>query len=233
MKTKILFACLIICLFCLFSPLNAQLSLKIGTGIADIAFLKKGQTPFLGYEINSLWHRVPRLSLQGGVAYAVPLSHRFTFEPELLCVMQGLNYNTTYLYDDLVYKINLTYLQTPLLISYKFFQKEKRHSGLLLGPYAAFKIHSGKITAVDGVRKKEKVSNAADWDFGAIVGYAVNFKMSKGELEVGFRMAYSLVNVLARLDGALPDYYGPSKDYARNINVALVLGYGFSNLEKP
>lgn len=232
MKTKILFACLIICLFCFSSSLDAQLSLKVGAGAADIAFLQKGQTPFLGYEINSLWHRKPRLSLQGGISYAVPLSKRLIFEPELLCVVQGLNYNTSYLYDDLVFKINLTYLQCPLLVKYNVFLKENRHSGFLLGPYAAYKVYAGKITVANGVREKEKVSNATDFDFGGIVGYAVNFQLPEGELEVGFRMSYSLVNVLDRLDGALPGYYGPSKDYARNINVVLVLGYGFGNLEK-
>jgi hypothetical protein len=232
MKTKIVIACVIALLLTNLTPSYAQFALKAGAGIADIAFLKRGQTPYLSYEINSLWHRKPMTSFQGGIAYAFPLGKRITFQPEMVLVLQGLNYNTSYLYDDLGFKMNLTYLQFPLLFKSKIFLQEKRHSGLEVGPYIALKLLGNKITEVEGIIEKTTIPNARSIDLGIAGGYAFNFQLPKGQLEIAFRTTYSLVNMMDRIEGGLPDYYGPGKDYARNVNVSILVGYTIFNNKK-
>lgn len=233
MKTWIVLTCIATSFIIFFPSVNAQLSLKAGAGMADIAFLKRGQTPYLSYEINSLWHRKPMLSFQGGISYGFELGNRLSFKPEMILVLQGLNYSTSYLYEDIVYRFNLTYLQFPLLLEYKVFLRENRYSALKAGPYAGLGIRSKKVTCVDGIRAKETLSNVKNADIGLVAGYSVNFSLPKGGLEVGFRLAYSLVNMMEPLEDGHPDYYGPSKEYARNVNVSFVFGYVFDNLKKP
>jgi hypothetical protein len=48
-------------------PLQSQIGIKGGPAISDIVFLVEGQTPYLGYEINSLTHRLPYLTYQFGI----------------------------------------------------------------------------------------------------------------------------------------------------------------------
>jgi hypothetical protein len=150
----------------------------------------------------------------------------------MVLVLQGLNYNTPYLYDDIVFKMNLTYLQLPLLLKCKIFLREKRHSGLVAGPYAALKLFGNKITEVEGVRERTAIANARSMDLGIVAGYAVDFQLPKGQLEVAFRTTFSLVNMMDRIEGDIPAYYGPSRDYARNINVSILVGYTIFNSKK-
>ncbi len=232
MKTKIVLAYIIVLLLCNYSSSHAQLTLQAGAGASDIAFLKRGQTPYLSYEINSLWHRKPMMSFQGGISYAIPMDKRLEFQPGMILVLQGLNYSTSYLYDDIVFKMNLTYLQLPLLLKYKIFLRKKRHSGLVAGPYAGLKLSGKKIMQIEGVSEKTAIANARSIDFGILAGYTLNFELPKGALAIAFRTTYSLINMMDSIAEGLPHYYGPSKEYARNVNISILLGYTISNNKK-
>ena len=74
------------------------------------------------------------------------------------------------------------------------------------------------------------MTNLKDTDFGVIAGYAFEFKLPSGQMMIELRCGYSLVNMMNRIDGYIPDYYGPSKEYARNVNISLIVGYKFLNI---
>ena len=221
---------IVLYLFLIISSASAQFGIKTGPGISDIAFLKEGQTPYVGYEINSLEHRKPMAVFQAGAYGTINISKRIDFQPELLYVMQGLNYSTNYIYDDIKYKLIIQYLQMPLLLKYNLSIRKRKHSGLIAGPYASWKLNAVRITEVEGLRNKTSVTNLKDTDFGVIAGYAFEFKLPSGQMMIELRCGYSLVNMMNRIDGYIPDYYGPSKEYARNVNISLIVGYKFLNI---
>jgi hypothetical protein len=216
----------ICCLFYLPSTYG-QIGIKAGMGASDIVFASEGQIPYLGYEGNLLHHRVPLLAYQVGAFGSFDLSERLDIQPELLFVANGLDYRSNFLYDDVTYKVNIYYLQVPLLLRYKTAVKKNKHSGLYIGPYFSWKLNAQKVTEMEGVREKLPMSNVLNSDLGMLVGYSFDLNRSSGDLVFDFRMGYSLINMMDPIEGFIPWYYGPETERARNVTIMISLGYRF------
>jgi hypothetical protein len=215
-------------LFLLFNlPLaTAQAGIQAGPSISDIGFFEYGQKPYLGYEAGMMVHRVPMPTFQAGVFGAFRLGERFEFQPELLFITQGLDYSTDFLYDDVTYKVRISYLHAPLLLKYQISLKRKWRPFLFAGPYVSRKLKAVRLTVIDGEREKGPMVNVRDMDVGIIVGYAAEFDLPAGIMTVGLRTSYSLANMMDRVDGYIRDYdKAPEKAYVRNISIALLVGY--------
>jgi hypothetical protein len=230
MNNRIFLTIIIISPLLFLSSVSAQMGFRGGVGISDIAFSVEGQTPYLSYEANTLEHRNPMLSYQVGVFGTLNLETRFDFQSELLYVKQGLDYTTKFLYGEVPYKININCLNLPLLMRYNIAVNEKRKSGLYAGPYLTWMFRAVKVTEVDGVREKTEMSNVKDVDFGLSGGYSIDFNTSSGQIVVDLRCSYGLINMMDEIEGSIPNYNGPSKAYARNVNISLTAGYCFMNL---
>jgi len=224
--------CLALVFFSLpiWSGLNAQIGVKAGFGVSDIAFKKYGQSPYIGYENNSLIHEKPIFSYQAGLFYPLPLSKKWTLQPELLFTSKGIDYSKQFLYDDITYKINISYLEVPVLLKYQLGKGEKWPTGIYLGPYVASKLSVTRKTHLEGIKESSKVSNVKAIDFGSVLGVMVNRKMSSGELSFDFRIGYSLINMMDTIDGHIPEYNKMPDPYARNISITLSIGYLFDNI---
>ena len=229
MKAKILISSTILVLFFLPSAFG-QIGVKAGAGIADIAFKYYGQTNYLGYEVNTLIHNYPRFSAQAGVFSTFKVAQRIDFQPEVLYSLQGLDYSTKFIYDDISYRLNIHYLKFPLLFKYKTALKKNRDSGIILGPYASWKLKATKKTEVEGQKESTKMPNVKDLDFGLVVGFSFDYNLPKGQLVIDLRSSYSLINMMDRIEGFIPDYTEGSKDYARNVTLSLTVGYRFLNI---
>lgn len=208
----------------------AQVGVKAGLGVSDIGFKKEGQIPYLGYEINSIEHRLPLLTYQIGAFANIKVSESIGFQPELLYVTQGLDYSTKYLYDDVTFKIKSSYLQLPLLFKYRTAVKKKKHSGILVGPYAAIKLKGKRITEMEDLREKTEVTNLKQTDLGVIAGYAFDFNLASKKMLLEIRTGYSLINMMDRIDGYIPSYNRPKNEYARNISITVSALYRFDDL---
>jgi len=230
MNYKIFLTSIVTLLFLFVSSASAQIGIKGGLLVSDIAFQKDGQEQYLGYEIGFLDHRKPLYSFEVGAAAIFDLSKRFDFQPELLYALQGLNYSTEYLYDNITYKININYLKIPLLFRYKVCMKEKKRSGVYAGPYTSFNLKAVRVMELEGQKEKTDMSNVKDVDFGAILGYSLDLDLPSGQMIIDLRFGYSLINMMSPLDGNIPWYYGPSNEYARNITISLTAGYRFINI---
>ena len=110
---------IIIVFLMLIAPLKSQVGVKGGITISDIIFAVDGQTPYLGYDINYLTHRLPFLTYQFGFFKTYELNNKIDFQPELLFIKKGLNYSMDLLYDDITYIIRIHYVEVPLLLKYK------------------------------------------------------------------------------------------------------------------
>ncbi len=211
---------------------TAQIGVKVGLGFSDIAFKDEGQIPYLGYEINSIEHRLPLLTYQIGVFAPFEFSNRVGFQPELLFITQGLDYSTDYLFDDIKYKIRSSYVQLPLLFKYRSALKKNKLSGIVIGPYTSLKLNARRITEIEGQQEKVAMTNMRQFDFGVIAGYAFDFNLASRKVLLELRTSYSLVNMMDRIEGYAPSYYGPRNEYARNISITLSVQYLFSEIGK-
>ena len=216
-------------LFLFLSSASAQIGIKGGIGVSDIGFKKWGQTPYLSYEVDQLEHAKPLLTYQFGGFYIFQFGERWELQPELLFITKGLNYNKEFLYDDIIYKINISYLEIPILMKYKISKRKKMETALFLGSYVAQKLRARKITEFEGVREKVKVSNVKSNDLGILSGCSLDFLKV---MNIDFRISYSLINVVETLPDHVPEYGKHAKDYARNINTSLSVGYRFNKFFK-
>jgi len=135
-----------------------------------------------------------------------------------------LDYDINLLYAQITHQIRINYLQIPLLFYYKPHPEKKTHSGLFVGPYAAIRLNAVK----EDNWEKSDMTRVRPSDFGIIGGYSMDFKIPSGQLSCELRTSYGLTNMMDRIEGYIPYYYGPEKEKARNISVVLMVGYRFS-----
>ena len=229
---RITHLCLWITLLLLTKISIAQIGIKGGVGASDIVFADEGQTPYLGYEVDYLTHNYPLFSYQFGVFGTIPFHKHFDFQPELMFSRQGLNYNISFLYDNITYRLHIYYLQMPLLIRYKMALRKKSHPILFLGPYGSIKLVATRITEFDGDRIEENMENVKTTDFGLTFGFGYDFELPKGEIVIDLRCNYGLIDMMEYTDGHIPDYDGPAKERAQNVSILVMFGYRFSNISK-
>ena len=218
-------------LLLLIYPVQSQTGFKGGIAISDIVFLVEGQTPYLGYEINGLTHRLPYLTYQFGLFKQFKLNNRLDFQPELLFIKKGLNYGMDFIYDDITYVINMHYLEVPLLLKYNFLLGKENKFALLVGPYASYMINNKRIREIDGKLEKDEMSNIRKTDFGIAASLSYDFNLKNNRLILDLRATYSLVNMMDYIEGYVLRYYGPHEERARNVTIALTMGYYFSSVE--
>lgn len=217
----------IICSFLLLSSASAQIGIKGGVGISDIGFKKWGETPYLSYEVDGLEHEKPLLTYQFGVFTTFQFGEKLELQPELLFITKGINYNKKFLYDDITYKMNISYLELPILLKYKIHKGKKRETALFLAPYIAQKLSAEKVTKYEGNRAKSKVSNVNARDYGLLAG--CSFEWNK-IVNIDFRVSYSLIDMMEPLPDHIPEYGKHTDEYVRNINIAISAGYRFNNI---
>lgn len=228
MKSTVFHIVLLILLF--ISPRTySQPGAKAGIGISDIAFQLNGQTMYLGNEIDGLTHNVPKFSYHGGISYNLDIANRFSLQPELMVAMKGLNYSEKFIYDHVIHKINILYLELPILAQYQLFKKENKQSGVHFGPYTSLKLNSILLMKVNGNQTKKYIKNVKNIDVGLTAGYFWNINLPNNDLIINLRTSYSLINMMNVPEGYVRWYYGPNKEYVRNVTIMLTVGYRFNN----
>lgn len=227
MKSSFFYGGLLFLTFFTLTSLSAQFGIKGGIAASDIAFKKYGQSPYLGYENNSLIHEKPLLSYQLGLFTQLNFRKKWHLQPELLFAAKGINYSKDFLYDDITYKINISYLEVPVLLNYSLSNRDKGRTALYIGPYVAWKLRAMRNTEVEGIREKEKVPNINSGDLGGIAGVAVNRKLLSGQIVFDFRLSFSLINMMDPIEGHVPEHNKTPEEYARNAGIIFSVGYLF------
>jgi hypothetical protein len=227
---KIFFSICFTVLILSVQPGKGQVGIKGGIGVSDIVFAEEGQTPYLGYEINYMEHRTPLLTFQIGAFGTIKLSEKFYFQPELLYIKQGLDYDIRFLYDDITYQIRINYLQAPFLFSYKGAPGKKSRPGFFIGPYYSLKINAVRDVVIEGTHDKSSASQVRNSDYGIVAGFSVDLNLPNDQLIFEFKTSYGLSNMMDRVEGYIPWYYGPDQERAKNISITLMIGYRFVDL---
>lgn len=229
METKhITSAVLFTCLFLYSVITSAQVGIKAGPGFSDIIYSVEGQAPYLGFEVDHLTHNYPLFTYQIGIFGNIDLNKHFDFQPELLLIKQGINYDINFIYQDVTYRMYLWYVQVPLIARYKFSLKKKHHPNFFLGPYLSFNVSAKKITNYDGDTQTENVNNIKPLDFGFVTGFGYDFNLPKGLLVTDIRFSYSLINMMELQEGRIPLSYDPDNLKTRNLSMTLMIGYRFT-----
>ena len=129
-----------------------------------------------------------RIGIVAGGFVALPLGSRLTIQPEGLFSQKGEQADL----DGVEVKLELDYIEVPVLVKYAITQGASRSFHVFGGPSMAFKIQS-KATASFGGTTVETGEDdiVKDTDFGVVFGAGMDF----GKWSVDGRYTLGLVNI--------------------------------------
>jgi hypothetical protein len=155
-----------------------------------------------------------RIGFMAGVYGDFLISDRnFYFQPELFYTQKGVKKDVQGPMVRGKDKIQLDYIEIPLLIKYNFTTEGSVIPAIYVGPYVGFNVKSDVKVSSNGVKTSfDTGDNTKSTDFGIVVGGSVGF----GHINVGIRYGFGLVNVVK----------DESSDNKNSV-LSLVAGFGF------
>jgi len=159
-----------------------------------------------------------RYGFHGGVYGQLFVNEGFAIQPELNYSTKGNKVITAFGIIDQETKLNLSYLDVPVLAVFKLGNAAEIHAGA----YWAYLVGANIDTdgdLGDDFRQLDR-DNFDNWDYGLVGGVGFNF----GDVQVGARYNYGL-NEIARSEGA-KRILGNAKNSVGQIYVAFNLARG-------
>jgi len=205
-------------------PLGATIGIKGGISLTGLLSSTGDFRHVLGYEINSLTMG-NLMGFQAGIFKVFDLSGRLQIQPEISFALRGGDAGSNFVYDDIVYKIKIYYVEFPLILKYRIWTKRAFSARIFAGPYAALKLKAEKETVIWKVKKKIALVNAKTLDYGLIFGLGGAYDLNSGQVLLELRSGFGLKNMMGVLPGTIRLY--PDKDRIRNFYFSVIMGYGF------
>ena len=207
-------------------PLSAEIGVKGGMSLSGLQSATGDYRHVLGYELDGLSGGRVLKGFQAGLFRTFDLSRRFQVQPEISFALRGGNGGTTYLYDDIVFKVNISYVEVPLILKYKIVAGRTFSSAVCAGPYAALKLKAEKRTRIWKEEETTPLPNVRSFDYGVILGLTVEHAFGSGRALLDLRSGVGLNDIMDVLPETIPLY--PDKDHIRNLYVSVLVGYAFS-----
>ncbi len=177
-----------------------------------------------GYEID--WLSMGNLfGGQIGLFRTIHITKNFKLQPELFYVNWGGNGSETFVFEKLLYKVSVNYIQVPLLLKINLLPKKKIHPVLLLGPYLAVKIGAKKRTEIWGEKNVTDLNNVKSTDYGLTSGLGFELNLKSGLFLFEIRSNLGLKNIMTVPEGTIRLY--DEKDSIKNFSFAIMTGYSF------
>ena len=104
------------------NPLGATIGIKGGISLTGLLSSTGDFRHVLGYEINSLTMG-NLMGFQAGIFKVFDLSGRLQIQPEISFALRGGDAGSNFVYDDIVYKIKIYYVEFPLILKYRIWTK--------------------------------------------------------------------------------------------------------------
>ena len=227
-----------IILFCVCqNHAEAQFGAKLGTTISSFYYTDTEINPNIGYDIDlrpyvgydiewvQLGAQKPLVSYYFGAYYNFQFSNRFSFRPELGFSQKGVNFSQ-FEYEQIIYKIKISYLEIPLSLAYQFIKRDKFVGDIYIGGFGDFKINAIKKLAYhNSTADKSKINSVKNFEAGIHLGLNFKYKIFEKFILFDFRIFQGLTDVFYMPDDQINLYYTTQKTKITGFN--LTLGYEF------
>ena len=202
----------------------ADWGIKGGAGISGLDSAAGDFRHYLGYEMD--WLRMGNLlTYQIGVSKSFSLSEKFQIQPELFYSVLGGDASEEFLFESVIFKIKMSYLEFPLLFRYRIPLISNLKLILYLGPYAALKLKAQKHTEIWGEKEDSALPNVKNYDYGIVLGIGTEFELRSGCLILEVRSNWGMADIMNMPAGYIRLY--EEKDRIRNFAVVFMTGYQF------
>lgn len=153
-----------------------------------------------------------KLGLCAGGFIRFNISKTFAIQPEVLYTMKGAKFEQTILGETMTFKMNLSYLEIPVLVKLMIPTSSGIKPSLFAGPTLAIKLSGKTKLEYAGETEELDIEKMKDTDFGLIIGAGVDF----GRLTVDLRYVLGLTAIE---EGAELE--------TKNGVISLLVGYSF------
>jgi hypothetical protein len=197
---------IVICTFTLADPAVAQFKAAIHLGMTGSSF--RG---------GNLQNSSPIVRFGGGAALRYEYPSGFEFETGLFYVTKGSDLEGTYSQIPIEGTSEITYIELPALIGYRFKRESRFSPRIYAGPAMAFKTDAQiKFNAKgSSIVQQEEDLTVEDKDLGIMIGADVNMGWGSEILNFGIRSTLGYSNARSEK----PEIY--------NTSIALMIGIVF------
>lgn len=216
---------------------NAQFGFKLGTTVSSFYYSDTKPNPNIGYDIDlrpylgydiewvQLGNQKPVMYPYLGSFYNFQFSNWFSLQPELSFTQKGVSFSQNE-YEQITYKVKISYLEMPLSMAFKFINKEKFFSAFILGGYGAYKLSGIKIVAShNSGKEKTKIDCIENFEAGYHLG--LNFKQVIFDQDILFEIRFfqGLTDLFYMPADQPKLYYETQKTKSTGFHISL--GYAF------
>jgi hypothetical protein len=221
-KRILAFLLVLICL--LIKPLSARIGIKAGIGLSGLLSSTGDFRHVLGYEMSGL--SMGNLTgFQFGLFRTWALSKRLQIQPEMIYALRGGDASQAFVYDNIVYKIKIFYVEFPVLLKYRILTKGVFCPVLYAGPYAALKLKAQKQSRIWNTQEVAALGNVKTIDYGFLIGLGGEYDLGFGRVSIELRSSLGLKNIMSVPSDYIRLY--TEKDFIRNFHVSVMMGYAF------
>lgn len=139
-----------------------------------------------------------------------------SIQPEMYLAKKGAKGDTLFWEG----RVELYYIDVPVLIRYDFLRKEKIASSLFTGPYISYELDANAITELGGREINVDIDELVkSYDFGFVIGIEVGMPTDWGQVILDVRYAFGMTN----LDDTRDD------SDIKNSVISIIFGLSFGN----
>ena len=169
MKARLLFGLLLAALWTAPAPAQHSIgALKIG-----------GAVSYLSGEATSDFD--PRTGLAAGVAFGYDFGNGLAVIPEALYVVKGAYADGEISNVPIRARFDLTYLEVPVLLSYRFANRSRFEPRIFAGPMISYNLEARityRAADRDGPSQSDEDTSIQSLDYGATAGVGLGFDVS-------------------------------------------------------
>lgn len=223
--------------FVLVPASQGQFGIKVGTSISNFSYVDTGPIPNLGFDIDLRQHlgyeiewiqlgdQKPLITPYIGIYWSYKIVNRLKLITELSFMQKGVNFSQSE-YEKITYKVKISYLEIPVLLSYSFIQKPKFVSELQSGLYGSLSLDARKIIEIyDSERSVSSLENARKIVSGFLFGLNFKYRIKEDFVLLNVRGFIDINDALLIPDDQVNIYHQIQK--IKNVGTYITLGYEF------
>lgn len=154
------------------------------------------------------------------------IGNQLGIQPEINYSIKGFDAVETDQGQKVSSKYKISYIEIPVLISYRFPLKGRIKPGLVFGPYFGFAHLVREVqTAFDNTEKRELDDNLKNMDVGLAFGGNVRYRLGSMNVLLSVRYSLGLINISKNITEVAYDFHGD--DTIKNRAFAISLGIAF------
>lgn len=155
------------------------------------------------------------------------IGDQFGLQPEIHYSIKGFDTRETDQGQDISSKYKISYIEIPLLLSYKLPLRGRLKPGVVIGPYFGFARKVKEVQTIFGsTEERELGDNLKETDIGMVFGGSVRYRLGRVILILTARYSLGLVTISQNIQEVAYDFQ--SDDTIKNRAWSVRLGIGFN-----